>query len=119
MAYAGTSPYYPDCLDETLRLAKLLLTRCLDIRRSGSAALELCDVAAGRAEVYYEYRLSPWDYAAGSLLIAEAGGCVSDLAGAPLQFREKSSVAAGNPLCWPELLRLAALAKSGESVEKR
>jgi myo-inositol-1(or 4)-monophosphatase len=111
MAFAGTSPYYADCLDETLLLAKRLLTRCLDIRRSGSAALELCDVAAGRAEVYYEYRLSPWDYAAGSCILQEAGGRISDLAGGPLPFDRKSSMAAGNPACWRELIRLAAEVK--------
>jgi len=111
MAFFGTSPYYPDCLDETFRLARQLLERCLDIRRSGSAALDLCELAAGRAEIFYEYRLSPWDYAAGSLIVREAGGLVTSLAGAPLQFREKSSVAAGNPACWPELVRLAAAVK--------
>ena len=69
------------------------------------------ELAAGRAEIFYEYRLSPWDYAAGSLIVREAGGLVTSLAGAPLQFREKSSVAAGNPACWPELVRLAAAVK--------
>jgi len=111
VAFFGTSPYYPDCLNETFRLARQLTESCIDIRRSGSAALDLCEVAAGRAELFYEYRLSPWDYAAGSLIVAEAGGLVSTLAGAPLQFREKSSVAAGNPACWPQLIRLAAAVK--------
>lgn len=48
--------------------------RVRDLRRIGSAALELCDVAAGRTDVYYENELHPWDYAAGSLIVEEAGG---------------------------------------------
>jgi len=115
LAYVGTSPYYPDCLDETFLLARRLAERCLDIRRSGSAALELCDLAAGRAEVYYEYRLSPWDYAAGSLILREAGGEITDLAGNPLPFDRKSSVAAGNPACRAALVRLAAEVKGAHA----
>ena len=50
-----------------------LLGRVRDIRRMGSAALDLCSVACGRVDAYYEYRLCPWDHAAGSLIAAEAG----------------------------------------------
>ena len=53
------------------------------IRRFGSAALDLCWVAAGRYDAYWEYRLQPWDTAAGELIVKEAGGTVTDLAGAP------------------------------------
>ena len=110
LAYAGMSPYYPQCAEETFRLARLLQTQCIDLRRSGSAALELCDVACGRADVYYECRLSPWDYAAASLIVEEAGGHVADMQGTPLQFEEKTSVAAANGPCWQPLLKMAALA---------
>ena len=75
------------------------------------AALELCDVACGRAEAYFEALLSPWDYAAGSLIVQEAGGFATDIAGKPLQFAERSSLAAANPACFDELLRLAREAK--------
>ncbi len=112
VVYTGASPYYPACYDETFRLARSLMGRCVDIRRSGSAALELCDVACGRAEAYFEALLSPWDYAAGSLIVREAGGLVTDMAGKPLQFAEKSSVAAANPACFDELLRLAREAET-------
>ncbi len=54
-----------------------------DVRRSGSAALDLAWVAAGRADGFWEYGLSPWDVAAGWLLVREAGGKVTDLAGRP------------------------------------
>lgn len=51
------------------------------IRRAGSAALDLCSVAAGRFEAFWELKLNPWDKAAGALLVTEAGGKVSDLSG--------------------------------------
>ena len=53
------------------------------VRRDGAAALDLCYVAAGRLDGYWELRLHPWDVAAGRLIVAEAGGHISDLAGAP------------------------------------
>lgn len=61
-----------------------LLPRVRDVRRMGAAALDLCHVAAGRVDAYYEQGVQPWDYAAGALLVAEAGGHVSGLgAGSP------------------------------------
>ena len=62
---------------------KSFLLRCHDVRRSGSAALDMAWVAAGRADGFWEYGLSPWDVAAGWLLVAEAGGKVTDFAGRP------------------------------------
>ena len=56
------------------------------IRRPGSAALDLCSVAAGRFEAFWELKLNPWDKAAGSLVVTEAGGRVSDLAGGPFKL---------------------------------
>lgn len=56
------------------------------VRRAGSAALDLCSVAAGRFEAFWEMKLNPWDKAAGTLLVAEAGGRVSDLAGGPFNL---------------------------------
>lgn len=59
------------------------LRRCQDLRRSGSAALDLAWVAAGRYDGFWEFRLSPWDVAAGLLLVQEAGGRVTDFSGKP------------------------------------
>jgi myo-inositol-1(or 4)-monophosphatase len=56
------------------------------VRRDGSAALDLCFVACGRSEGFWEMKLSPWDIAAGSLIVTEAGGSVSNLVGGPLDF---------------------------------
>lgn len=108
---AGTSPYYPDCYDEMLRMSGLLMRQCMDTRRSGSAALELCDVACGRVEGYFEQLLSPWDFAAGALIVQQAGGIVTDMSGTALQFAEKSSVIAANPQCFDALVRLAEQAR--------
>lgn len=58
-----------------------LLPAIRDIRRFGSAALDLCALAMGRVDAYYEVGLNVWDYAAGWLLVHEAGGCCRDLAG--------------------------------------
>jgi myo-inositol-1(or 4)-monophosphatase len=63
------------------------------IRRFGSAALDLCYVAAGRLDGFWEVNLHPWDMAAGILLVTEAGGKVSDFAGAPLSIYGKKVVA--------------------------
>jgi myo-inositol-1(or 4)-monophosphatase len=79
------------------------------IRRAGSAALDLCAVAAGRFDAFWELRLAPWDMAAGILLIREAGGLVSDLEGRPLEPRH-GEVVASNGLLHSWLLELLLLA---------
>jgi myo-inositol-1(or 4)-monophosphatase len=56
----------------------------------------MCSVAAGRAELFFELSLSPWDYAAGALIVKEAGGIVSDIDGKELDFGHQSSVVARN-----------------------
>lgn len=69
---------------------------CNDLRRFGSAATELCYLAMGRCELYFEYLLSPWDFAAASLILEEAGGVLSGLKGRPLDFTHGSGVLAAN-----------------------
>ena len=68
----------------------------MGLRRLGSAALDLCYVAAGRATGFWEFTLSPWDYAAGLILVEEAGGTVTDHEDRRIRFREKSYVVASN-----------------------
>ncbi len=67
------------------------------LRRPGSAALDLCDVAAGRFDGFWELALSPWDVAAGTLLVREAGGVVTDHAGVADVVSRRGSIVAGNP----------------------
>ncbi len=102
----GTSPYYEELIDETFELVKTLHKASLDVRRSGSAALDLCDIASGRCELFFECRLSPWDYAAGSLLVTEAGGCITDMNGQPLAFGTGSSVLAGGPAAYADYFEM-------------
>ncbi|WP_340557172.1 inositol monophosphatase family protein [Streptomyces sp. GSL17-111] len=64
-------------------VVRALLPQVRDIRRSGSAALDLCDVASGRLDGYYERGTHPWDYAAGDLIAREAGALTGGLPGAP------------------------------------
>ena len=72
-----------------------LYLECNDVRRTGSAAVELCLMAAGFAELYFEIRLMPWDYAAASLILTEAGGAVCDFEGeAPSLFKPSMFIAA-------------------------
>ena len=68
------------------------------IRRDGSAALDLCHVAAGRFDGFWEEKLGPWDTAAGALIVEEAGGRVSDLAGGTFHYRNGAIVASNNTL---------------------
>ena len=72
-------------------------TQCNDIRRFGACAPELCYLAMGRCEMYFEYLLSPWDFAAASLILTEAGGVIADLNGnAPTYLHPSGIVAANN-----------------------
>ena len=104
----GSSPYYKDELcEKSFALAQRIFKECADVRRLASAALDLCYVAAGRIDMFFEYRLSPWDYAAGMLILAEAGGVVSDMTGAPLKLSEPSSLLASNKSCYDKLLKIS------------
>jgi myo-inositol-1(or 4)-monophosphatase len=69
-----------------------------EIRRSGSASLDLCAVAAGRLDGYWELKLQPWDVAAGSLIVREAGGKVSDLSGTRFSIRDPQIVASNGAI---------------------
>ncbi|SOD99198.1 inositol monophosphatase family protein [Blastococcus haudaquaticus] len=84
-----------------------LLPRVRDIRRHGSAALDLCAAAAGRVDAYYELDLKPWDHAAGALVATEAGLVVTGLGGRP--FAEPMAVAAAPSIAGPLLELLEEL----------
>jgi len=68
------------------------------VRRAGSAALDLCSVACGRFDGFWEFNLNPWDTAAGVLMVEEAGGQVSDFSGAPFQLNSRETVASNGIL---------------------
>ena len=93
----GSSPYDKDRAHELFGLFEKIFLHCADFRRNGSAALDLCYVACGRQEAYLEQNLKPWDYAAGALIVKEAGGCVGTWKeGEPISFLENSNIIATN-----------------------
>ena len=94
-------------LDGYMQMLREVTTKCAGVRRAGSAALDLAFVAAGRLDGFWELGLSPWDMAAGSLLIQEAGGLVADLDGES-DFLETGRIVGGNPKIFAQLLQTVA-----------
>ena len=92
LAVFGTAPYYTELQDKTFDIAKNLLKECVDLRRSGTAAWEMCCVAMGRCGLYFEMRIQLWDYAAAALIATEAGCAVTDIDGKALSFTGPTSV---------------------------
>ena len=104
LAGFGTSPYYSEYRDRTTQLVRRLMDCSVDIRRGGSAALDLCYVAAGRLCSFFECRLSPWDFAAGICIVQEAGGMVTDFQGSVPDCIRKSSIVAGGPKGYAQMM---------------
>ena len=105
----GTSPYYKDTLaDKTFDFTKEIFLTASDIRRTGAAALDLAYLAAGRNDIFFEFVLSPWDFAAGALLVTEAGGIVTDIKGNKTELSAPSSIFAANSKIHPQLIEIAA-----------
>ncbi|MCH5198081.1 MAG: inositol monophosphatase [Oscillospiraceae bacterium] len=103
----GTAPYDREVLAENFfPVLYRVYMNCADIRRSGSAALDLCYVACGRAEAYIEAILSPWDFAAGKLILEEAGGKLTSFNGNDIILGEKSSVLCSNTVLHSKMLGL-------------
>jgi myo-inositol-1(or 4)-monophosphatase len=84
-------------IDRYLSIFRALFLKSRSIRRAGSAALDLAYVAAGIFDGFFEFGLSPWDTAAGALLVAEAGGVVTDFDGAVGSWRTRGNVLAATP----------------------
>lgn len=93
----GTSPYDGQLAKKSFEMAYQYFSKAADIRRSGSAAIDLCSIAAGRAELFFELKLHPWDFAAGSLIVEEAGGIVTTIEGGPVSISRPCSVLATGP----------------------
>ena len=103
----GTSPYHREHAEKNFEMFKRVFLQCEDIRRSGSAALDLAHVAEGSIEAYFERNLKIWDYAAGMLLVEEAGGYVTDYEGARIGTEVAASdVAAVNSKLQNALLKI-------------
>jgi myo-inositol-1(or 4)-monophosphatase len=94
-------------MDTYLGIFKDVMQQTAGLRRPGAASLDLAWTAAGRYDGFFETGLKPWDIAAGCLLITEAGGMVSDLAGSDT-YLKSGHLCAGNPNIHPQLLQLIA-----------
>lgn len=95
----GSSPYEKDRAAMLFPIFQKVFMETADFRRSASAALDLCYVAAGRVDGFFEFNLKPWDYAAGALIVEEAGGKITDWRGKELPFLYNSSILS----CTPEI----------------
>ena len=94
--------------DKLLGLFSKMTSTSQGIRRLGSAALDLCYVAAGRFDGYWEFGLKPWDTAAGTLVLAEAGGRVTKLNGGPFEFMDSGEILASNGKIHKEMIKTLA-----------
>ncbi|MEP6993468.1 MAG: inositol monophosphatase family protein [Acidobacteriota bacterium] len=94
-------------IDTYLALFRAVFEHARAIRRAGSAALDLAHVAAGVFDGFFEFRLSPWDIAAGALLIQEAGGTLTDFDGGT-GYLERGNVVAGSPGVVASILQVAS-----------
>lgn len=99
-------------IDNYLDAFRKIFSEVSDIRRAGSAALDFTYIASGRVEGFFELNLSPWDIAAGSLLIKEAGGLITDFGGGS-DYLLTGNVIAGNKDIQPKLLEIVKQVFSG------
>ncbi|MSQ52373.1 MAG: inositol monophosphatase [Betaproteobacteria bacterium] len=94
-----------DSLDHYLAMFRAVVSQVAGVRRAGAAALDLAYVAAGRLDGFWELGLSPWDIAAGIIIIQEAGGLVSDLHGES-DYLNTGRIVGGNPKIFHQLLQV-------------
>jgi myo-inositol-1(or 4)-monophosphatase len=108
-ALLGTGIPFKDHHDDRLgpysKSMQVLAGQCAGIRRAGAASLDLAYVAAGRLDAFWEIGLSPWDIAAGALLVKEAGGLVADV-DASDNYLESGNIVCGNPKCFKAVLQV-------------
>ena len=100
-----TSGTCEEDLNDVMKKMKNVLPNCQDIRRLGSAALDLCYVARGTYEGYYEMNLKAWDVSAGMIILSEAGGKCSNLDNQPYKLFENKYIIATNGFIHEELLK--------------
>jgi len=104
---------------DNLAELSMFLERARAIRRDGSAALDLCAVACGRLDGYWEFKLAPWDVAAGGVIVEEAGGRISDRTGGPSPASGREIVASNGAIHDAMLEALAAAARGEPPEEAR
>lgn len=88
----GLSPYCEGYGERSFQILRRLYENACDVRNSGSAALDICYVASAKADVFFELKLSPWDYAAAGLILTEAGGVIRNCDGGEISLIKGGSV---------------------------
>ena len=105
----GTAPYHTELAEKSMELALAYLHSCADVRRSGSAAIDLAYLACGRHDAFFELNLKPWDYAAGSLIVQEAGGMVTmPLEPGEMQYDRSAAILASSAVIADEIAAVFA-----------
>ncbi|MCP9759386.1 inositol monophosphatase [Aquitalea sp. S1-19] len=94
-------------IDTYLAILKDVIAKSAGARREGAASLDLCNVACGRMDGFFEFNLKPWDIAAGSLIVQEAGGIVTDMKGEQT-WLESGDIVAASPKVLAQLLHIIA-----------
>ena len=94
-----------DSFKRYMQMLEVVMPSCAGVRRPGSAALDLCYVAAGYYDGFFETGLSPWDIAAGSLMVTEAGGLIGNFTGES-DYLYQREVVAGNPKIYGQLVQM-------------
>ena len=92
----GTCPYEHELTHKTFELTEKVFNKALEVRRSGSAALDICYVASGKADLYYEMIIRPWDWAGASVILSEAGGVFSKIDSSHIDLSKTDSYLCGN-----------------------
>jgi len=105
----------PEMLEGYIAMFRTMTLHTAGLRRPGAAALDLAYVAAGRLDGFFEIGLAPWDIAAGSLLVTEAGGLVGDFQGDP-GYLESGEVLAGAPKIFAQMVQLLGPHRSHHAV---
>ena len=100
-------PHRPgDDYKKYLKIFEEMMNACVGLRRPGAAALDLAYLAAGYTDGFFEMGLKPWDIAAGSLLITEAGGLIGNFTGDAENFLEQSEILAGTPKIYGQMVAM-------------
>lgn len=97
-------PYDKTKIDTIFEISSKILKSCHDLKRSGPASLDICYVASGRIDAYYEFDLKEWDYKAGKIILEEAGGKITDWNGKEIQ-QDTNNIVVSNNKVHEELLK--------------
>ena len=92
----GSAPYYSDLKEKSVDIQNKFFRVANDYRRFGAAVLDICYIASGKAEVFFELKLMPWDFAAASLILKEAGGKITTIEGNNINYLKPTSILASN-----------------------